>query len=127
MRTVFLGHSFTNGNDYRLCIAHRVCNYGLTAYMYRLMLSKDKASVFQYDREYRREQSQHQFRWGTHVSHLNDVCLRQKTVKREQKPQSGTRDMGPETSAGKVICKRFNSTAGCNLAECKFLHVCSIP
>ena len=51
-----------------------------TAYMYRLMLSKDKASVFQYDREYRREQSQHQFRWGTHALHLNDVCLRQKTV-----------------------------------------------
>ena len=30
MRTVFLGHNFTNGNDYRLCIAHRVCYYGLT-------------------------------------------------------------------------------------------------
>ena len=29
MRTVFLGHNFTNGNDYRLCIAHRVCYYGL--------------------------------------------------------------------------------------------------
>ena len=96
-----------------------------TAYMYRLMLSKDK--VFQYDREYRREQSQHQFRWGTHASHLNDVCLRQKTVKHQQKPQSGTRDMGPKTSAGKVIYKRFNSTARCNLAECKFLHVCSVP
>ena len=27
-RTGFLGHNFTNGNDYRLCIAHRVC-YGL--------------------------------------------------------------------------------------------------
>ena len=29
MRTVFLGYNFTNGNDYRLCIAHRVCYYGL--------------------------------------------------------------------------------------------------
>ena len=29
MRTVFWGHNFTNGNDYRLCIAHRVCYYGL--------------------------------------------------------------------------------------------------
>ena len=27
--TGFLGHHFTNGNDYRLCIAHRVCYYGL--------------------------------------------------------------------------------------------------
>ena len=98
-----------------------------TAYMYRVMLSEDKVSVFQYDRKYRREQSQPQLRWGTHASHLNDVCLRQKTVKRQQKPQSGTRDMGPKTSAGKVICKRFNSTAGCNLAKCKFLHVCSVP
>ena len=29
MRTVFLGHNFTNGNDYRHGIAHRVCDYGL--------------------------------------------------------------------------------------------------
>ena len=29
MRTVFLGHNFTNGNDYRLCMEHRVCYYGL--------------------------------------------------------------------------------------------------
>ena len=58
---------------------------------------------------------------------VGHTCLPQKTVKRQQRSQSGTRDMGPRTSAGKVICKRFNSTAGCNLADCKSLHVCSVP
>ena len=29
MRIVFLRYNFTNGNAYRLCIAHRVCYYGL--------------------------------------------------------------------------------------------------
>ena len=98
-----------------------------TAYMYRLMLSKEKVSVFQYDREYRREQAQHQFRWGTHASHLNDVCLRPKGAKRQQKQHTVTRPTGPKTSAGKIICKRFNTSTGCTLAECKFLHVCSVP
>ena len=30
MRTVFLRHNFTNGNDYRVCMEHRVCYYGLS-------------------------------------------------------------------------------------------------
>ena len=28
---------------------------------------------------------------------------------------------------GKIICKNFNSSPGCNFVDCKFAHVCSIP
>lgn len=99
-----------------------------TAYMYRLMLTKEESSVFLYDREYRREQVLHGFRWGTHVLHLNDVCLRPKQGA-ASRPRTATagKPLGPLSSTGKVICKRYNTAYGCKLTDCKFAHICSTP
>ncbi len=100
-----------------------------TAYMYRLMLAKEESSVFLYDREYRREQALHGYRWGTHALHLNDVCLHPKpaAASRSRTAATAGKPLGPLSSAGKVICKRYNSTNGCKLTDCKFAHICSIP
>lgn len=100
-----------------------------TAYMYRLMLTKEESSVFLYDREYRREQALHSFRWGTHILHLNDVCLRSRstTVPRSRgSTVTATKSLGSVSSTGRVICKRYNTANGCKLTECKFAHICSV-
>ena len=110
---------------------HGILDYlSHTAYMYRLMLTKDTASVFTYDREYRREQALHGYRWGTHALHLNDVhLLPKKTKPQQQQQQPRTRPprlQGPTTSSGETICKKYNSSDGCTLTACKFMHVCSV-
>lgn len=99
-----------------------------SALVYKYFVRFDKNSVLSYDREYRRDQAKYQFRWGTHASHLESVHLipRADTM-RQRGPASGSGDRGkgPRTRSGDTICKRYNSTQGCLLAQCKFKHVCS--
>ncbi|CAC5371544.1 unnamed protein product [Mytilus coruscus] len=45
---------------------------------YQLFLFHDVTSVFFYDREYRRLQYLHKFRWGTDVPHIQTVFLKSK-------------------------------------------------
>ena len=90
-------------------------------------------SVLLYDREYRRLQAAHGFRWGTDVPHLQSVHL-QPRLNKQTFPHTGKNNLmghqkqshhGPFTADGKVICKLFNSKAGCHFKDCKFVHQCS--
>lgn len=95
-------------------------------------------SVLMYDREYRKLQASHGFRWGTDIPHLHSVHLQARPVKQSGqysgKGHTGgsgnhTRSsyQGPITTDGKVICKLFNSRGGCHYKDCKFVHQCSQP
>ena len=103
-----------------------------TTRIYQLLQRYDQVSVYLYDCEYRRLQTQMGFRWGTEVSHLQAVWLK------EQGPRTNgsstgatisksTKAKGPTTIDGLTICKMFNSRAGCTFADCKFTRVCSRP
>lgn len=90
-------------------------------------------SVLLYDREYRKLQSAHNFRWGTDVPHLQSVHLQARLPKQSTsltgKANIGgsqkTSTQGPFTADGRVICKLFNSKGGCHFKDCKFVHQCS--
>lgn len=91
-----------------------------------------------YDREYRRLQNLHKFRWGTSVSHLAQEYLRLRNhapgiaqtgvVPHKTKDRlRGASTMASHTAQGKEICRRFNSKNGCFIKKCKFEHVCGMP
>lgn len=113
-----------------------------TANIYNLVSSHERCSVFLYDREYRRLQATHKFRWGTCVGHLAQGFLRlrntmagsnpaqskSKYSKNDKIPTRGNPyPFDSHTSEGKVICKNFNTKYGCNFSGCKFAHVCNVP
>ncbi|CAC5397416.1 unnamed protein product [Mytilus coruscus] len=101
-----------------------------------LITSHDMVSVFFYDREYRRLQSMHRFRWGTDIPHIQMVYLKPRAAQYPQQTNTqpkgsgastrGARNYASHTSSGKEICRKFNSRYGCTLASCKFEHACSI-
>ncbi|MES9970253.1 MAG: hypothetical protein ABW092_09480, partial [Candidatus Thiodiazotropha sp.] len=91
-------------------------------------------SVLMYDREYRKLQSSHDFRWGTDVPHLHTVHLQPKALQGTPAPNSARANHisakyqshnTPMTLDGKVICKLFNSNSGCHYRECRYVHQCS--
>ena len=93
-------------------------------------------SVLMYDREYRKLQATHHFRWGTDIPHLHSVHLQARPVKYGQPGGKGYNSsgnsqvrshQGPMTTEGKIICKLYNSKGGCHYKECKFQHQCSQP
>jgi hypothetical protein len=101
-----------------------------TTKVYQLIGTHDMISVFFYDREYRKLQHKHKFRWGTDVPHLQTVFLKQKFVKNPRPQHSVSKPAlgyASHTAQGKEICKKYNSRSGCNFTACKFDHVCSIP
>ena len=55
-----------------------------TTRVYQLLSVHDTRSVFLYDREYRKLQTLHSFRWGTDVPHLQMVHLRPKSLQNFQ-------------------------------------------
>lgn len=90
-------------------------------------------SVLMYDREYRQLQARHSFRWGTDVPHFHTIHL-QPRVSRPAPQMGGKTAMGTHKSAtpaapltldGKIICKLFNTRAGCPYKECRYVHQCS--
>jgi hypothetical protein len=105
-----------------------------TTRVHQLLFSHDQASVFLYDREYRRLQNVHKFRWGTDIPHIQAVFLRPRVTRPQQQQQyqqkrptqGGIRNSNQTTytSQGKEICRNYNSFRGCRLAMCGFEHVC---
>ena len=91
-------------------------------------------SVLLYDRNYRQLQAQNGFRWGTDVPHLQNVHLipriprpngNQPQTGGPSQPSRSHQNSGPLTLDWRVICKLFNTKAGCNYKECRYVHQCS--
>ena len=99
------------------------------------MNAYDLVSVYMFDREYRRLQHAHKFRWGTVVGHLSAQHLRL----RQSKEYVGNAKNSRQNNAfnqsklvshsleGKPICRKYNGRGGCSLAECRYMHVCNVP
>ena len=106
-----------------------------TTRVYQLLSVHDTRSVFLYDREYRKLQTLHNFRWDTDVPHLQMVHLRPKSLQNFQnnlapKTRSNSQLYPPRVShnaQGIEICKRFNGRKGCSVVRCRFDHTCSVP
>ena len=114
-----------------------------TTRVYQLIATHETRSVLFYDREYRRLQHLHKFRWGTDVPHIQTVYLKPRHLAQNaqqvqtSKPntyksaQAGSNDQFPprasHTAQGLEICKRFNSRKGCAVRQCRFAHACSVP
>jgi hypothetical protein len=117
-----------------------------TSFICKLWGLYDPVSVLCYDREYRKIQNVHKFRWGTMVDHLVPTFLKAKSTTSsasatskssfnsvKQITQQGDRqsqnrgNVASHTPAGKVICRRFNGRNGCSMRGCRFEHVCSAP
>jgi hypothetical protein len=111
-----------------------------TSQIYSLIASHELVSVYQYDREYRRLQSIHKFRWGTNIGHLAPGFLRvrsvvngpinsakPKLVSRPERPPTRPSSFQSHTSEGKTICRNYNGRVGCSFRGCKFEHICNVP
>jgi hypothetical protein len=126
------------------CLSHdHVFDYlSYTSHVLSLTCSHDLSSVYVYDREYRRLQSLHGFRWGTAVTHLYTGYLRLKPISASSNTVPPKGNFGStnkwdkfpsklhfasHTSMGKVICKKFNGKSGCQFNGCRFEHVCNQP
>lgn len=123
--------------DRKLAIENVLDYVSYVSNIYQLFLTHDVTSVFFFDREYRKLQSVHQFRWGTNVPHIQQVFLKPKGSVHVPNKFKGTgfsgksnfqsRNYATQSASGKEICKKFNSRLGCSFIGCKFDHVCNIP
>ena len=128
--------------DYWLCVSVGLCVSVFSrerhnVRMLRASLSEtssqltqryENVSVYFYDREYRKLQACHDFRWGTDIPHLHTMQLTPRITRPNGKyPPSArqTNRSGPVTPDGRPICKLFNSARGCGFTDCKFVHSCS--
>ncbi len=104
--------------------------------VYQLLQRYEAVSVFLYDREYRKLQAQLGFRWGTEVTHLQAIWLKEQDHRSSTSARSVTsvtnkftgapnKPRNPVTVDGKTICKMYNTQSGCTYNGCTYMHVCS--
>ena len=98
-----------------------------TTKIYQLTQRYENVSVYFYDREYRKLQACHEFRWGTDIPHMHTMQLTPRIARSNGRPPPArqTNRSGPVTPDGRPICKLFNSARGCGFTDCKFVHSCS--
>ncbi|CAC5422338.1 unnamed protein product [Mytilus coruscus] len=71
-----------------------------TTRIYQLITSHDMVSVFFYDREYRRLQSMHRFRWDTDIPHIQMVYLKPRAARYSQQTNTQPKGSGASTRGG---------------------------
>ena len=106
-----------------------------TTKIYQLTQRYENVSVYLYDREYRKLQASHGFRWGTDIPHLHVIQLVSRAPRSDRKlkslnmsdsqPRPMNISIGPRTLDGRAICKLYNSPSGCGYVDCKFMRACS--
>ena len=88
-----------------------------TTKIYQLTQRYENASVYFYDREYRKLQAAHNFRWGTDIPHLHTMQLIPRLSRNNRQSQVSqlkqNQRVGPLTADGKAICKMYNTVRGC--------------
>ena len=91
-------------------------------------------ALLRYDFEYRKEQAEMGFAWGSDSPYLMQLHLFANRSVGQHGDQGKVR-MGPRHHAlsshnkydplsGKPICRKFNQSSGCDLLGCKFVHIC---
>ena len=121
---------------YKLMGEGRLVGQGVVDYLsyttkiYQLTRRYENASVYFYDREYRKLQAAHNFRWGTDIPHLHTMQLTPRLSRNNRQSQVSqlkqNQRFGPLTADGKAICKMYNTVRGCGYTDCKFVHACSL-
>ncbi|XP_062605897.1 uncharacterized protein LOC134267691 [Saccostrea cucullata] len=114
---------------------HMLDYLSYTTRVYQLLASYEIKSVFFYDREYRKLQNLHKFRWGTDIPHIQTVYLKPRVQSAQPNPTKSVRPIpsgqfpprASHTPQGSEICKRYNTRKGCYSKQCRFSHVCAIP
>ena len=102
-----------------------------TTKVYQLTQRYENVSVYLYDREYRKMQAAHNFRWGTDIPHLHTMQLTPRAPRNNTRVPPGNKSAhrvapaGPVAADGRPICKMFNTHRGCGYTDCKFVHACS--
>lgn len=121
--------------DARLNAGNILDYLSYTTKICQLVQKYSLVSVLLYDREYRKLQATHNFRWGTDIPHLQTVHLQpripqirssQNQVRATAHPPKPKGQAAPVTLDGREICKLFNTQQGCHFQECKFVHQCSL-
>ena len=87
-------------------------------------------SILEFDKEYRSHQARFEFAWGTEITHLCSVQLRDKRINTQNNFKKGKQSTQPNNGnkKGGLIhkpCRDFNRDR-CVHNPCRFLHVCSV-
>jgi hypothetical protein len=94
----------------------------------------DWQHILLYDRDYRVYQATYNFPWGTDISHLKLIYLREKSrapsqsYNQNQRRSTNTRQgtKAPSGPQSQDFCRLHNNSS-CSFNPCKFLHACSVP
>jgi hypothetical protein len=81
-------------------------------------------STLGYDQEYRQQQQELGFRWGTGSAFLMSSRLQRPVPTLPTKKVSANVKQPKDPKSGSPICQRFNGVNGCTLSRCNFAHVC---
>lgn len=81
-------------------------------------------SVLKYDAEYRKTQAEAGFPFGADSSYMMQLFLREQPVWAKDAGKYSKSKTDPET--GKPVCGQFNTSAGCKMTSCKYVHKCRI-
>ena len=109
-----------------------------TSHIYSLIGTHELVSVYLYDREYRRLQCTHKFRWGTAIGHLAPSYLRLRPAtqvggarprlsQRPEWPRQRASSFLSQSTGERTICRNYNSKLGCSFQGCRFDHICNVP
>lgn len=106
-----------------------------TTKVYQLVQRYSLTSILLFDREYRKLQSNMNFRWGTDVQHLHTLFLQPRTGSSSQANSGGIQKKGgnsqfqakPRPEKRFDICRNFNSEKGCSYEQCRYKHRCIVP
>jgi hypothetical protein len=119
--------------DGHLAQDHTMDYLSYTTRVHQLLISHDQGSVFQYDREYRRLQNVHKFRWGTDIPHILTVFLKPKFSSTSSQFSATNQRAPPKTpqpatftSDGLEVCRNFNGPRGCRAIACRYAHACAV-
>ena len=119
----------------------KLLDQGVTDYLsyttkvYQLTQRYENVSVYLYDREYRKMQAAHNFRWGTDIPHLHTMQLTPRAPRNNTRFPPANKSAqrgapaGPLAADGRPICKMFNTHRGCGYTDglLSFLFRCIFP
>lgn len=83
-------------------------------------------NVYKFDDKHRKQVADKKKGWLEIDPHLDRLYLHAKGTAKKQSPSQKQRFSGKKGGSNQEICKKFNSSGGCDLEGCKFGHFCSV-